>query len=70
MTAPDDLFGVAFVRPGGKPERANRPGGRKKLPADDVAIAQQLALSLPEDGRLGCSRLGPAPTATSARPRL
>jgi Tfp pilus assembly protein PilF len=43
--APDDLFGVTFDK---KPD----PATRKKLPADDVAIAQQLALWLPADGRL------------------
>jgi hypothetical protein len=38
----DDLFGVGPID----------PTTRKKLPADDVAIAQQLALWLPSDGRL------------------
>jgi hypothetical protein len=42
---PDDLFGVTFDK---KPD----PMVRKKLPADDVAIVQQLALWLPGDGRL------------------
>ena len=41
----DDLFGVTFDK---KPDSAMR----KKLPADDVAIVQQLALWLPSDGRL------------------
>jgi hypothetical protein len=41
----DDLFGVSFDK---KPD----PVVRKKLPADDVAIVQQLALWLPGDGRL------------------
>lgn len=41
----DDMFGVSF---GKKPD----PALRKKLPADDVAIVQQLALWLPADGRL------------------
>src|SRR5207245_9362044 len=49
----DDLFGVRFVGEDGKYE----PGKlgaveRKKLPSDAAAIAQQLALSLPADGRL------------------
>lgn len=39
--APDDLFGVDY----GKLDVA-------KLPADDVAVVQALALSLPADGRL------------------
>jgi tetratricopeptide (TPR) repeat protein len=52
-TTPDDLFGVAFVGAGGKPEAGRiDPAARKKLPADDVAIVQQLALWLPADGRL------------------
>ncbi len=41
-TAPDDLFGVRF---GEKLDAA-------KLPADDVAVVQALALALPADGRL------------------
>jgi hypothetical protein len=49
----DDLFGVRFVDGEGK----YRPGQlstaeSKKLPADAVAIVQQLALWLPADGRL------------------
>ncbi|MBO0699462.1 MAG: hypothetical protein J2P46_13790, partial [Zavarzinella sp.] len=52
-TAPDDLFGVPFTGAGGKPEAGRiDPAARKKLPADDVAIGQQLALWLPGDGRL------------------
>jgi hypothetical protein len=52
-TAPDDLFGVALVGAAGKPEAGRiDPAARKKLPADDVALAQQLALWLPADGRL------------------
>jgi hypothetical protein len=39
---PDDLFGVPNIG----------PEARKKLPADDVAIVQQLAVWLPGDGRL------------------
>ena len=41
----DDLFGVVFTE-------KLPPAERKKLPADDVAIVQQLALWLPGDGRL------------------
>ncbi len=41
----DDLFGVTFTK---KPD----PTIRKKLPADDVILVQQLALWLPGDGRL------------------
>jgi tetratricopeptide (TPR) repeat protein len=49
----DDLFGVRYVGDSGKYE----PGQfaaveRKKLPAGAVAIVQQLALWLPNDGRL------------------
>ncbi|MFO0799877.1 MAG: hypothetical protein U0804_20600 [Gemmataceae bacterium] len=43
--APDDLFGVRFAAKLDAAERA-------KLPADDVAIVQSLALALPADGRL------------------
>jgi hypothetical protein len=44
---------VAFVGASGKPEAGTiDPAARKKLPADDVAIVQQLALWLPGDGRL------------------
>jgi tetratricopeptide (TPR) repeat protein len=39
--AVDDLFGVPVS-----------PEARKKLPADDVAVVQQLAIWLPGDGRL------------------
>jgi len=49
----DDLFGVPFIGPSGKPEAGKiDPAGRKKLPAEDVAIVQQLALWLPADARL------------------
>jgi tetratricopeptide (TPR) repeat protein len=49
----DDLFGVSFIGPTGKPEAGKiDPAARKKLPADDVAVVQQLALWLPGDGRL------------------
>jgi hypothetical protein len=49
----DDLFGVRFVGAGGKFE-AGKLGEaqRKRLPADAVALVQQLALWLPADGRL------------------
>jgi hypothetical protein len=53
LSAPDDLFGVAFLGASGKPEAGTiDAAARKKLPADDVAIVQQLALWLPADGRL------------------
>jgi hypothetical protein len=49
----DDLFGVRFVGPGGKFEPARlAPEQRKRLPSDAAALAQQLALWLPADGRL------------------
>ena len=52
-STPDDLFGDGVRRRVGQAGGgADRPGGRKKLPADDVAIVQQLALWLPADGRL------------------
>ena len=41
-SSPDDLFGILAID----------PSTRKKLPADDLAIVQQLALWLPADGRL------------------
>lgn len=52
-TGLDDLFGVRFL----DEERKYHPGRlgvaeSKKLPADAVAIVQQLALWLPADGRL------------------
>jgi hypothetical protein len=40
----DDLIGVPV----------DGPGSRKKLPADDVALVQQLAVWLPNDARLLC----------------
>jgi hypothetical protein len=40
-STPDDLFGTSI-----------NPESRKKLPADDVAIVQQLALWLPADARV------------------
>ncbi|HJZ92688.1 MAG TPA: tetratricopeptide repeat protein [Gemmataceae bacterium] len=52
-TTLDGLFGVTFVGPSGKPEPGKiDPAARKKLPDDDVAIVQQLALWLPADARL------------------
>src|SRR5262245_22766615 len=52
-TGLDDLFGVAFVGALGKPEAGKiDASARKRLPAEDVAIVQQLALWLPGDGRL------------------
>jgi hypothetical protein len=52
-TGLDNLFGVPFVGALGKPEAGKiNPAARKKLPADDVAIVQQLALWLPSDARL------------------
>ncbi len=47
-TAPDDLFGVRYA---GTPGTLD-PAELAKLPADDVAVVQALALSLPADGRL------------------
>jgi tetratricopeptide (TPR) repeat protein len=50
---PDDLFGVRYVGPSGKYEPGKIASAeRKKLPANAVAIAQQLLLWLPSDGRL------------------
>ena len=49
----DDLFGVRYVGESGQPVAGKiAPVERKKLPADAVAIVQQLALWLPADGRL------------------
>jgi tetratricopeptide (TPR) repeat protein len=49
----DDLFGVRFVDDDGKYNPGRLAAAeRKKLPADAVAIVQQLALWLPADGRL------------------
>lgn len=51
--APDDLFGIRFVGEQGTPVAGSiAPAQRKLLPADDLAIAQQLAIWLPGDGRL------------------
>jgi hypothetical protein len=49
----DDLFGVRYVGDSGKYEAGQLTASeRKKLPSDAVALAQQLALWLPADGRL------------------
>ncbi len=49
----DDLFGVKFVGEKGAFEAGKlAETERKKLPADAVALAQQLALWLPQDARL------------------
>jgi len=47
-TALDDLFGVAYSGEPGKMNEAER----KKLPANAVAVVEQLSLWLPADGRL------------------
>lgn len=53
VNAVDDLFGVRYLGDAGKPEAGKLADAeRKKLPANAVAIAQQLALWLPADGRL------------------
>lgn len=52
-TAVDDLFGVKYVGESGNPEPGKMADAeRKKLPAEAVAIVEQLALWLPADGRL------------------
>jgi hypothetical protein len=49
----DALFRVRYVGPGGKYEPGRLASAqRKALPANAVALAQQLALWLPADGRL------------------
>ena len=49
----DDLFGVRYVGDDGKYDPGKlATAQRKKLPAHAAAIAQQLALWLPSDGRL------------------
>ncbi len=49
----DDLFGVHFVGASGKFEPGKlTEAERKRLPAEAVALVQQLALWLPADGRL------------------
>ncbi|MBM3979009.1 MAG: tetratricopeptide repeat protein [Planctomycetes bacterium] len=51
--AVDDLFGVKYVGANGAAEAgALADAERKKLPADAVAVVQQLALWLPADARL------------------
>ena len=52
-SALDDLFGVKFVGVSGAPEAGKLAAAEaKKLPADALALTQQLALALPNDGRL------------------
>lgn len=49
----DDLFGVRYIGEGGHYEPGKfAEAEKKKLPAHAVAVTQQLALSLPADGRL------------------
>jgi tetratricopeptide (TPR) repeat protein len=49
----DDLFGVRYVSEKGQYEPGRLAAAeRKKLPPDAVAVAQQLALWVPADGRL------------------
>jgi hypothetical protein len=49
----DDLFGIRFVGATGKYEPGNLAiVEQKKLPSDAAALAQQVALWLPADGRL------------------
>jgi hypothetical protein len=49
----DDLFGIQYVGPSGAFEAGRlAEAQRKHLPADAVALVQQLALWLPSDGRL------------------
>jgi tetratricopeptide (TPR) repeat protein len=49
----DDLFGVRFIGESGKYEAARLAASeRSKLPADAVAIVQQLLIWLPADARL------------------
>jgi hypothetical protein len=49
----DDLFGIRYVGDKGQYEPGRLAAAeRKKLPSDAVALAQQLALWLPADGRL------------------
>jgi hypothetical protein len=49
----DDLFGVRFVGESGQFEPGKlAEAERKKLPSEAAAVAQQLALWLPADGRL------------------
>jgi hypothetical protein len=49
----DDLFGVKYLGETGKPDAGKIAATeRRKLPADDAAIVQQLMLWSPSDGRL------------------
>src|SRR5262249_15331003 len=49
----DDLFGVRFVGPSGEFQAGRMPPDeKKKLPADAIAIVQQLLLWFPADNRL------------------
>jgi tetratricopeptide (TPR) repeat protein len=49
----DDLFGVQFIGPSGAFEAGNlAPEQKAKLPADAIALVQQLLLWLPDDTRL------------------
>ena len=49
----DDLFGVRYIGDAGAYEPGKLAAAeKKKLPAHAVAVSQQLALSLPADGRL------------------
>ncbi|HEY7309533.1 MAG TPA: DUF3299 domain-containing protein [Gemmataceae bacterium] len=49
----DDLFGIRYVGPSGEFEAGRlAETQRKRLPADVMALMQQLALWLPADGRL------------------
>jgi tetratricopeptide (TPR) repeat protein len=53
VQAIDDLFGVRFVGPSGQYEAGRLADDQKaKLPADAVAIVQQLLIWLPDDTRL------------------
>jgi hypothetical protein len=53
FTELDDLFGLRYLGPSGQYEAGKLAvEEQKKLPADAVAIAQQLALWLPADARL------------------
>jgi tetratricopeptide (TPR) repeat protein len=52
-TAVDDLFGVKYVGDSGAPAAGKMAAAeRAKLPADALAVVQQLALWMPADGRL------------------
>lgn len=49
----DDLFGVQFIGASGEYEAGTMaPAEKAKLPADAIAIVQQLLLWYPDDGRL------------------